>query len=576
MHELNIKNGLIVSGSTTISGSFSVINGGVSSLTASQALSSSYSLSASYISGQSATASNALTASYVSFQNIANKPSLISSSLQFGLSDNFNVNQITASVMKVSTLVVTTITSSVEYASGSNVFGTKSTDTQQFTGSVSISGSLTVNGPISGNITSASFATTASYVLGGVGVPPGTVSSSAQVVADLVGQQINATGYSGSFTGSFTGNHIGSSSYSTTSSYALSASYAPGSSIPNGTVSSSAQIVADLVGQQINAAGYSGSFNGTHTGSFTGSLTGTASFSLSSSYSISASYAPGLSIPAGTVSSSAQIVADLVNQQINASGYSGSFTGSFTGSHLGTSSYSIQSLSSSYSPSPNISPYSIVANSFGVSSPITSSQTIILGIPYFSDTGTIGQWTFGLNNYWQFIIQNTSSGATASADIVINNNAGTPSSSYFNIGKNSTGYLGTGPTSIPAASYVFDQNDDLAIGTVSNKTLHLFVNNTDALVISGSGQAFFTSSVQATSFTGSLLGNATSASYALSASYAPGSPSISASYSVTASYAVSASYAPGSPSISASYAVSASYAPTNLNIMIAYQVALSL
>lgn len=54
-----------------------------------------------------------------------------------------------------------------------------------------------------------------------------------------------------------------------------------------------------------------------------------------------------------------------------------------------------------------------------------------------------------------------------------------------------------------------------------------------------------------------LIPNSISASYALtatSASYAPGSPSISASY------AVSASYAPGSPSISSSYATTASFA----------------
>ena len=43
-------------------------------------------------------------------------------------------------------LVVQTITSSVIYSSGSNIFGDELSDTQQFTGSVTITGSLTVNG----------------------------------------------------------------------------------------------------------------------------------------------------------------------------------------------------------------------------------------------------------------------------------------------------------------------------------------------------------------------------------------------------------------------------------------------
>lgn len=71
-----------------------------------------------------------------------------------------------------------------------------------------------------------------------------------------------------------------------------------------------------------------------------------------------------------------------------------------------------------------------------------------------------------------------------------------------------------------------------------------------------------------------LLGDGTwgtppSASYAVSASWAPGGSSVSSSYAnssswsdnvISASYALSASYAPGAPSISASYANSSSWA----------------
>jgi cytoskeletal protein CcmA (bactofilin family) len=53
----------------------------------------------------------------------------------------------TTGTITAQTLVVQTITSSVEFASGSNQFGSLLTDTQTFTGSVGITGSLLVNGP---------------------------------------------------------------------------------------------------------------------------------------------------------------------------------------------------------------------------------------------------------------------------------------------------------------------------------------------------------------------------------------------------------------------------------------------
>jgi hypothetical protein len=98
--------------------------------TASFAISSSYALSSSFaISSSTAiTSSHALTASSA---------------------DNFFVRQnITASnglinnTLTAQTLVVQTITSSIIYSSGSNIFGNQVTNIQQFTGSLRVSGSL--------------------------------------------------------------------------------------------------------------------------------------------------------------------------------------------------------------------------------------------------------------------------------------------------------------------------------------------------------------------------------------------------------------------------------------------------
>jgi len=113
-------------------------------------------------------------------------------------SQGLNVNAaITASGIRVTgdivatTLVVETVSSSVIYSSGSNIFGDELVDKQTFTGSVDITGSLTVNdSPVilsnqtaSMSVLSSSFATTASYVLNAISAS--YVSGSAAIINNL-------------------------------------------------------------------------------------------------------------------------------------------------------------------------------------------------------------------------------------------------------------------------------------------------------------------------------------------------------------------------------------------------------
>jgi hypothetical protein len=107
----------------------------------------------------------ATTASYVLQAVSASFASTASSA------DNFTVrNTLTAT-----TIVVQTITSSVDFVTGSTRFGTLSSNTHQFTGSVGITGSLTVVGAVSASsftgslLGTASFATSASWAPGGGG-----------------------------------------------------------------------------------------------------------------------------------------------------------------------------------------------------------------------------------------------------------------------------------------------------------------------------------------------------------------------------------------------------------------------
>lgn len=79
---------------------------------------------------------------------------------------NLNVNSITASAIQVIDLHVVTVSSSIDYVSGSTKFGSSLSDTHQFTGSVSINGNLSVGPNFSIQGTS-SYALTASYIDGG-------------------------------------------------------------------------------------------------------------------------------------------------------------------------------------------------------------------------------------------------------------------------------------------------------------------------------------------------------------------------------------------------------------------------
>jgi hypothetical protein len=186
--------GLLVTGSLiapSITGSlFGTASWAQNSITASYALNVSgtidnaISASYAYTASSAISASQAQTASYVlnaissSYAFTASSAVNSTNTLTASSADDFVVrNSITASnalitgTITAQTLVVQTVTSSIVYSSGSNIFGSQLTDTQVFTGSVSITGSLSVNGSSvvlsnqtgSMSVLSASFAETASY-----------------------------------------------------------------------------------------------------------------------------------------------------------------------------------------------------------------------------------------------------------------------------------------------------------------------------------------------------------------------------------------------------------------------------
>ena len=124
LYQPTITGSLSVSGSVNISGSITIAGGGTISGTASIATTA---LTASFVA-------NAQTASYV----------LNAVSSSFALTASSADNLLVRNTLTATTLVVQTVTSSVIYSSGSNVFGNSAANTQVFTGSMYVTGAFYV------------------------------------------------------------------------------------------------------------------------------------------------------------------------------------------------------------------------------------------------------------------------------------------------------------------------------------------------------------------------------------------------------------------------------------------------
>ena len=113
------------------------------------------------------------------------------------------------------------------------------------------------------------------------------------------------------------------------------------------------------------------------------------------------------------------------------------------------------------------------------------------GTPGFTLTGglTLGQITGANASYTEFDLQNTTSGAAASTDFVINSDNATNTTHYGNFGKNSSGFTGTGSLNAAGYTYLTSTSDDLVIGTTTANAIRFVTNGaaTDAMQISSAG-----------------------------------------------------------------------------------------
>ncbi len=114
----------------------------------------------------------------------------------------------------------------------------------------------------------------------------------------------------------------------------------------------------------------------------------------------------------------------------------------------------------------------------------------------YSDTGIFASFQASVNSYEQIILRNSNGGATASSDLIINNDQSTASTFYGDFGMNSSGFTGTGSINLANAVYLTSTSGELVLGTTTANGIRFVVNNasTDALSINSSGKATFTAS----------------------------------------------------------------------------------
>jgi hypothetical protein len=272
-----LNNNNAFSGSQIISGSLSVI-GPVS-------ITGSFDASQSGITGSLlGTASNALTASYA---------------------DNFTV----AGTLTAQTIVAQTITSSIEFVTGSTRNGSLLSNIHEFTGSVDITGSLIINGN--------------SYT-----------ADSASFLDKIDTNHLAFTNFSGSYvneSSSFTDKiRVNSSSFAD-----FSGSY----------INESSSFASRITTNSASFATFSGSYT-TESSSFASRITTNSS----SFATFSGSYVTESSSFADRITTNSASISSLSSSFATFSGSfnTGSFTGSFTGSVIGTASYAAQALTASH------------------------------------------------------------------------------------------------------------------------------------------------------------------------------------------------------------------------------------
>lgn len=158
-------------------------------------------------------------------------------------------------------------------------------------------------------------------------------------------------------------------------------------------------------------------------------------------------------------------------------------------------------------------------NGTAVSAAVANTDYLAVASPAYTGTLTTGTLGFtaanplmslqsSVNGFNQFLIQNSSTGVSASSDVIVNNNLSTDTTYYGDFGINGSNYSGTGSFSLPNAVYLYSNTGDLSIGTFTSNAIHFVINNgtSDAATIKTTGQLQLPGYTTTSSFSGTAAG----------------------------------------------------------------------
>ena len=134
-----------------------------------------------------------------------------------------------------------------------------------------------------------------------------------------------------------------------------------------------------------------------------------------------------------------------------------------------------------YGPSASI-PLGVDSGGLGVSS-------LAAGFAVFGTS--FGQLTQNSNTYAELILQNQSSGTSASTDFIVTNDTGNDLAGYGDFGINSSTFVGTSPFSRANGVYGYSNGGDLSLGTQTYHKLRFATYNLERANIDEAGNVNF-------------------------------------------------------------------------------------
>jgi len=134
----------------------------------------------------------------------------------------------------------------------------------------------------------------------------------------------------------------------------------------------------------------------------------------------------------------------------------------------------------------------VVDGGAGIAKSLYIGTTLQVGQnPNYNIPNNLASFTSTVDSYNQLVIANKSTGTSASANLVVNNNSSNDTTFYGELGMNSSNFSGTGALGAPNAVYVASTSSPLVLGTTTQNPIRFVVNAsaTDTIYIHEAGTA---------------------------------------------------------------------------------------